>query len=320
MSTTVGKEFYERRPLRLAFDIARSWAAILAIIAACLVSRHPALWVLAILIVGSQQYALQILHHDGMHRILTRDRRRNDLITRVVMSYPLFEALTPFRRKHLDHHRHLGDPADPDRYYHVSADKATRPRFVLFLAGLSSFLATLRGATKEGASAGGSARRNKKDESAREIHIDWILILLVQAAIAAPLTFFGGWYAYPLLWVAPFGFGVFWLQSLRSFAEHAQPEFDDQGDMHRLVTYTSNRLERMFLAPNNMNYHAEHHLYPQVPYYHLPALREHLRQTGELDPVEVRGSYLAFLWRFWSALPLGAEREPVSATPDGARS
>ncbi len=73
----------------------------------------------------------------------------------------------------------------------------------------------------------------------------------------------------------------------------------------------------------NLNYHIEHHLFPAVPWYHLPRLhallRHELRRTG----AQVYPSYTRFLWdlgRFVArayapggeSLPL---RLPVPARP-----
>jgi fatty acid desaturase len=34
--------------------------------------------------------------------------------------------------------------------------------------------------------------------------------------------------------------------------------------------------ERFLLVPRNIHYHVEHHFYPSVPFYNLPALHEAL--------------------------------------------
>ena len=53
--------------------------------------------------------------------------------------------------------------------------------------------------------------------------------------------------------------------NLRSFVEHSHPESDAKADEHRLITFVSNRIERLFVAPMNMNYHAAHHLWVGIP-------------------------------------------------------
>jgi fatty acid desaturase len=75
----------------------------------------------------------------------------------------------------------------------------------------------------------------------------------------------------------------------------------------------SNPIERMFLAPMTMNFHAIHHLWPSIPYYRLPAAAREIRHSSESAALVWRGSYLAYLWQYWEALPL-AECKPTQAT------
>src|SRR5437763_12406945 len=50
----------------------------------------------------------------------------------------------------------------------------------------------------------------------------------------------------------------------------------------------ANWLGRALLFPHHVNYHLEHHLYPAVPHYRLPALHRLLEQKGALAGAEVR--------------------------------
>jgi fatty acid desaturase len=90
----------------------------------------------------------------------------------------------------------------------------------------------------------------------------------------------------------------------RSFAEHSHPKNDRASDEHRLITYTSNPVERFFLAPMNMNFHAVHHLWPSIPYYRLPEADREIRGQSGAAGLEWRRSYFGYLIRYWLALPL----------------
>ena len=71
-------------------------------------------------------------------------------------------------------------------------------------------------------------------------------------------------------------------QYIRSVAEH----FGELGYDHLLSstrTIHANPLERFFLAPHNVSYHLEHHLYPGVPFYNLPALHQMLMEEEEYE-------------------------------------
>ena len=45
---------------------------------------------------------------------------------------------------------------------------------------------------------------------------------------------------------------------------------------------------RWLLFPHHVNYHVEHHLYPAIPHYNLPACHRELVARGILDGAEVR--------------------------------
>jgi fatty acid desaturase len=315
----IDSTLYETRPIRLATDIARSYALIVAAIG--LAVWHPAWWVIvpAIVVIGTQQYALQIIMHDALHSRLAASKRNSDRVARLFVCYPIVNPITGFRRKHLDHHQLLGNPADPDRYYHRTDDKATRLGFVLFLLGVSSIWTTLRAALTR---RHGRATAAVDPAAAAEARFDLWAVVATQAAIAAVLTVVGGWWAYPVLWLVPYYLGVFVAQNLRSFAEHAHPVPDAVADANRDITFAASWIERTLFAPHHMSHHAEHHMYPAVPYYNLPALRAYLEAEGRMGQVEYRRSYVGFALTFWRHLPIrpdasrAAERKvaaPLSA-------
>jgi len=122
--------------------------------------------------------------------------------------------------------------------------------------------------------------------------------------LAGGLTWFVGWWAYPVLWLLPVYTFMFLGDNFRSFAEHSHPESDSAADQHRLITYTSNPIEKMFVAPMNMNFHAVHHLWPSIPYYNLPSADEEIRYLPEAEGLEWRNSYFRYLLAYWMALPI----------------
>ncbi len=305
------KRFYEVRPTRVALDISRAYAFIVLGIYLALRFPHSATWLGAILLIGSQQYALQIILHDGLHGRLLSPKGVNDLLCRLFLCYPLFTTLQGFRTKHISHHRFLGTNEDPDRYYHVTKDKNTKVRYLLFITAIRSGITTINTVVRK---ADGHLRHTPTSSSAagsrKNIsNFEWLMVGVVQSMIAVALTIVGYWYTYFLFWMIPFSLGVYATQNLRSFAEHAHPELDHLADKHRDITYVSNQLERIFFAPCNMNYHAEHHIYPAVAYYHLPSLREYLEKIGAMRDVEYRKSYLGFAIRYWRALPVGVHSD-----------
>ena len=61
------------------------------------------------------------------------------------------------------------------------------------------------------------------------------------------------------------------IMRIRSIAEHHAIEGPDSAYPLTRTTRAT-WLERIFLAPKNVNYHIEHHFFPSVPFYRLPEL------------------------------------------------
>jgi fatty acid desaturase len=287
-------------------------------------------WVLALaaVIAGSRYYALFIIGHDGLHRRILPTQRANDLFTDLLILGAIGAITRLNNKNHLAHHRHLGTDEDPDRYKHGCANKADRLALVAFLTGLSSvfraayhvFILPMR-AGPSTARAGRPADGDADDASPRDRYSvrDLAILLGWQVALIGGLTLAFGWWGWPVMWLAPVYVLTYLADLFRSFVEHSHPEADALADEHRLVTFESNPIERWFLAPMHMNLHVAHHLWVGIPYYHLPAADAEMSRHPAAAPLERRGSYLAYLVRYWLALPL-PECRPRAAPQAPVRS
>ncbi len=287
------------RTNRALLDIAFCWILILA--AFVLVTYHTAWWslVTAFVLIGNRYYALFIIGHDGMHRRVAPSTNRNDLICDLLVFGPIGAITRLNNYNHLEHHYWLGTPKDPDRPKHCSFNKTSSSELLGFLSGFSIVLTAIRNVFHP------RARQNQAGGyGVRDVFIvgGWFVLL------AGGLTWQIGWWAYPLLWLAPVYTFMYLADNFRSWSEHSHPEADDSADAHRLITFLSNPVERCFLAPMNMNYHTVHHLWPSIPYYNLAAADREIRTMPAARGLEWRGSYLAYLWTYMKALPLAEYR------------
>ncbi|MBL9033021.1 MAG: fatty acid desaturase [Phycisphaerae bacterium] len=299
------RELSRLRPWRPVVDTAWNWALILA--AWALVAVDPTWWaaLLAIPIVGTRYYALFIIGHDGMHRRIFNRVRPNDLFTDLFILGPIGAITRINNRNHLEHHKHLASTLDPDRHKHACFNKATRPRYLAFLSGLANLWPVVkhvffRDAGGPHAADAPARATSKPNYTPRDVAI----LLGWQAALIGGLSFGVAWWAFPVLWLAPVYIFVYLGDLVRSFLEHSHPEADDKADEHRLITYTSNPIERMLFSPMNMNYHIPHHLWPSIPYYNLPIADREIRHKPEAEGLVWRRSYLGYLLRYYFALPL----------------
>ena len=286
-------------PLR---DSAIAWMEIMACWTA--VAIWPRWWVilLAVPIIGSASYALHILGHDALHWRYSPRPARNDLLSDLVLYGPVAAATHVTRRNHLLHHLHLATDQDPDRHKYATAGKTTRTDLVLYLTGWTNVAPVARDvlllptvdAAHAAADPRGGIGYSRRDVA---IMLGWQIVLLVG------LSRMIGLWAYPVLWLLPVYVFRFCADEARQFLEHAHLEPDETADRHRLVSYTSNPLERLFFAPLHMNLHAAHHLWPSIPYYNLPAADRLLRERQRTAELVWRRSYVGTLREYLRVLP-----------------
>jgi fatty acid desaturase len=293
------KELSQLRPSRALRDIAAAWAVIVG--AWVLVAWRTEWWSIAIamVLVGTRYYALFVIGHDGLHRRLHPDRATNDLISDMFIFAPIGAITRLNNRNHLAHHQHLATDLDPDRHKHACFNKTDLTELLGYLSGVTSIARSIRNVfLREGRQPAGAARDG--GYTARDLAI----IAGAQFVIIGGLSLVFGWWGWPVLWLLPVYLFTYLGDSIRSFAEHSHPQNDEAADEHRLLTYESNALERAFLAPMNMNYHAAHHLWVSIPYYNLPVADAEMRGHALARDLEWRTSYVHYLTRYALAMPL----------------
>lgn len=297
------KQLSRLRPARAIGDIAACWAWIL--LAVGVVAIHPRWWtvLIAIPVIGNRYYSLFIIGHDAMHRRLLPGTKRNDFWADLLIFAPIGAITRLNNRNHLSHHLNLATPRDPDRHKHACFNKADQVEVVSFLSGLASVWYAAKAVF---ITRGRTAAETGRDPSATDGYRlrDFVLLAGWFIVAAGGLTWRIGWWAYPVLWLFPVYTFMYMADNFRSFAEHSHPESDRKADDHRLITYLANPLERMLVAPMNMNYHTAHHLWPSIPYYNLPVADGEIRNSPQSENLEWRTSYFAYLLKYWSALPI----------------
>ena len=77
---------------------------------------------------------------------------------------------------------------------------------------------------------------------------------------------------------------------IRNIAEHACTSTGEDPFSHARTTL-ANPIERTFIAPYWVNYHAEHHLFMYLPCYRLPEAHQLLIDKGLIKRMEVRPGY-----------------------------
>lgn len=302
------KELSQLRPWIVVRDTLWCWAWI--ILMWVIVATRPELWVvaLAIPVIGSRYYALFIIGHDGLHRRLFNNIKYNDLFNDLFIVGPI-GAITRFNNSnHILHHIYLSTSKDPDRHKHCCVNKTEVSELFFYISGVGSVFKTILDVylrpfiTRQPKPKVESATKQRKSKG----YTIWDLSIILgwQVGLLIILTIAIGWWAYPVLWLVPVYLFTYLADNLRSFIEHSHPESDELADRHRLITHVSNPIERLFIAPMNMNYHTTHHLWPSIPYYNLPIANTEIRKNLDTEGLIWRKTYLGYLFRYMMALPL----------------
>jgi fatty acid desaturase len=280
------------------------WTVILACFV--LVAAWPSVWVagVAVIVIGANFYGLYIIGHDGLHRRLFEGVRANDLWNDV-MIMGSFGAITRLNRtNHMDHHQDTCLSSDPDRHKYLHEGKEAVVPFLAFLSGLANLVPSVRNVF--------FVRGGKRSSRGYCVR-DLVILLGWQILLFTALTLAIGWWAYPVLWLLPVYLFGYRADLTRVFCEHSAMGPDGEADQAlRLITYRSNWLEKRFFVPHNMNFHAAHHLWPGIPYYHLPQADRLMRQRAGDEPrLEVRKSYVGYLIRYLRWRLANAQLGPV---------
>ena len=267
-------------------------------------SQHLALWLAvaaltwtavggawlpaAMLLQGVVQVALFAGLHECVHRTAFRSRPTNDV---AAAGLGLLVGLPAgyFRRYHFAHHRFTQDPArDPE----LAAPKPeTTGQYVLYLSGwrywhdrVSELFRHARG--RVSADFVPPAERSQVVAEARGHLAAYGAVLALSLALARAEAFW--------LWLGPALLGQPFLR-LYLLAEHTGAALGDDMLANTRTTYASWPVRLLMW---NMPFHAEHHMYPAVPFHRLAALHRllapHLRVTAP--------SYGATHRAYWRAL------------------
>ncbi|MGA9521472.1 MAG: fatty acid desaturase family protein [Myxococcaceae bacterium] len=250
------RELSKLSPARAAGQIALEYLGITFAIFLCERFWHPALYLVTFAFLGARYLALAVLMHDAAHYRLFANRAVNDWVGSYLCGAPALLSMQDYRHGHLAHHAHLGTPEDPELPFRkmVSVMPQAGVLIVGSLIGISGLMLVV------------SVNRGFK-RALGLATIPAVLLLAWLAPSAARLI--------ALYWLLPYFLWTAGANVLRTFAEHYDVDLEHASTPERVYAARVIRpswLARLFIAPNNVGYHLDHHLYPSVPFYRLPEL------------------------------------------------
>ncbi len=272
--------------------VAHCWGVIGA--AMLMGALWPATIPLAVLVIGTRQLGLFILMHDGAHGLLHPDRRINDAVARWFCS----SSLGDYRPYHLQHHRYVQQAEDPDLGLSAPfpiSRPSLRRKLLRDLTGqtfykqrLAPLIAGLR-SRGEPAPAGAALQRQSQ-----ELVRGWRFVIGNAIGLAL-FAAAGQTWVWLLMWLLPMATWLPAVTRIRNIAEHALIAKDQPDPLRQARTTRAGWVERALLAPYWVNYHAEHHLFTQLPCWQLPQAHALLRERGVTARMELQPGYAAML-------------------------
>lgn len=278
--------------------VAHAWGVIALTVVAGVV--WPVLIPVCVMIIGTRQLGLAILMHEAAHGALAKDLKLNDWLGHWLCAVPIGASLTAYRPYHLSHHRFAQQAEDPDLILSAPfpvTPASLRRKMFRDLTGQTFFkqrvllpIAMARRA-KVAADVGGLAHDYDSIVTGRSV----LPFLVVNLAMLAGFVTAGVWWAWFVLWLLPMATWFPLVTRLRNIAEHACVEGSATDPYRAARTTRANWLERAFIAPYRVNFHAEHHLFMHVPCWSLPRLHREIGKRPQAQGMEIAPGYLTVL-------------------------
>ncbi|MGC1308745.1 MAG: fatty acid desaturase family protein [Phormidesmis sp.] len=227
--------------------------------------------VLALVVYGASLAFMFCAVHECVHRTAFADKRMNDAIAWLAGLLSFYNS-TFYRRYHKWHHRYTRvagkDPEMDD------PEPKTSAQYLWHLSGIPWWVGKFKGHFKVATgqlddcyflpeSAHAEVIRSTRLQLAT-----YAAIILLSIAVGHPLFLFTAW-------MLPLAIGQPFLRFVL-LAEHTGCSYGDDLLTNTRTTYT---LWPLRLLMWNMPYHAEHHLYPSIPFHALPAAHQQLKDS-----------------------------------------
>ena len=245
----------------------------------------------ALLLHGLCLVSLFAAMHECVHYSAFRSRRLNEVVGWLAGLGILFNA-TYYRQFHFAHHRFAQDPArDPELL--TAPPPRSRAAYWWRASALPYWTARVNNLARlargrfDGLDFVPAAVR---PEIVRSVRLMILVLVAVACASLALRTDALIWY-----WLLPLALGLPFLR-LYLLSEHTGYSEDDDGLTNTRTTVSVWPVRFLMW---NLPYHAEHHLFPSIPFHRLPATHRFLRRHLAV----VAPGYVAVQRGIYAALP-----------------
>lgn len=258
----------------------------------------PGFWHYTLRLAGTAGTAIAIntfilFMHEGMHGTLFTSRFWNRWVS-VALGTTFCLSFTSYRVMHTRHHQYLGDSRDPDDYHNYTDNRLLiwLLHYFRLILGVYVYLVLIPIL----------AFRYGSPTEWRRIVEEYLVLAAIYfvAAAVIPLDLL------LFIWLIPLVIAAH-MTAVRGLTQHGITNAQDPFLASRSIQ--ASPLVAFCLL--NENFHLEHHLFPEIPSYHLAEV--HRLIWPRLPRVVTGKSYLVFLFRFFAAT-LKMDETPIGFT------
>lgn len=225
----------------------------------------PWIWIPLAVVQGFTVFNFTVLLHEVLHHLVFVERHpRAERALALLYATPSGISASQFTRWHLDHHAELGSDEDDPKRHHLSP-KVNARWYKLLYATPALFPIYFRAARRETATYPPELQTRIARERRISIGFHLGAIALLWWAFGGPAALRA--HIVPVFFVFPVAF------TLNRLGQHYDIDPTDPAKWGTLMR-GSWFWNFVFI---NSNYHLEHHYFPGVPFYHLPALQRALK-------------------------------------------
>ena len=258
------------------------WVLLLVLSASLIWQSMGTAWIVPAMIV----HGIIMVHHFSLqHECIHNSAFRDSWINNIIAYYCGILLLIPplyFRYEHTDHHTHTNIKGEDSELIDLPS---TFMEYFLYVSSITywklqwgSFIRKVMGRLTE------DEERFIPESERDKVILESRLMAVFYLAVIFVVVHFQ-WYAPIWYWWLPVMLGEPFMRAIRMTEHVGCPQVPD----FKINTRTSLVSSPLRFLCWNMNYHAEHHYAPSVPFHALPALHEKLKDHVTVE----RGGYLA---------------------------
>lgn len=303
------KEYSQLRPIVSLSWLVIDWTVIFISIYLSIKLNNFLFYLFSILIIGSRQHAIGVLSHDIVHFRFMKNRKLADFIGNLFMTWPMFYTIPGFRSMHLRHHSKVNTLEDPDwvrrkgKSDWVFPMESKRLYKMLFMdiTGLNLYQNIQKVFLPK-------SDKKLKSDFQKLSKFYYLGMALFYITLFTSFSYFNLWTEYFLYWIIPYFTWFKFIKRLRAIGEHFC--ISDQSVDELTRTTLIGPLESFFIAPHNINYHAEHHRWASIPWYNLKAFHSYLDKSDQFQKMGHLTSK-GYLRGVLKEVPIGCELNKV---------